>query len=44
VGPLAAAAMRKLVAKQLIMRDTLVRRGESGDWVAAWNVKGLIPD
>jgi hypothetical protein len=44
VGPLAAAAMRKLVAKQLIMRDTLVRRGESGDWVAAWNVKGLIPE
>jgi len=41
-GPVSAAEMRKAAADGNVNAKTVVRRGESGPWVAASRVKGLL--
>lgn len=41
-GPVSPAEMRRLAAEGVITRDTLVRKGEDGEWVLADRVRGLF--
>jgi len=41
-GPLSPAELKAKADKGLVTRDTLVRKGIHGEWVAAWRVKGLF--
>ena len=43
VGPESANELRSEVAKGVVTRETLVRKGDQGEWVPAWHLKGLFP-
>jgi len=42
IGPLHSAQLKQQADSGLLKSDSLVRKGESGNWVAAKQVKGLI--
>jgi len=42
IGPVSAMELKERAASGQIEQGTLVRKGESGDWVAAGRVKGLF--
>lgn len=44
VGPVSSRMLRELAQAGDITRDTLVRKGNEGDWVRAERVKGLFAD
>ncbi|MEQ8791375.1 MAG: DUF4339 domain-containing protein [Pirellulaceae bacterium] len=44
VGPLKTVELRQIAAEGGVEPQTLVRRGEEGDWVPAGKVAGLIPN
>jgi len=43
-GPHTAAKLKEGAASGRLDRDTLVRRGETGEWVRAARIRGLFPD
>lgn len=42
LGPFSAAKLRQLTQERKIKRDTLVKKGEDGEWVRASDVNGLF--
>lgn len=43
VGPLSSEQLKHLASTKQITSETKVRLGDTGDWIAASNVKGLFP-
>jgi DNA-directed RNA polymerase subunit RPC12/RpoP len=43
VGPVRSSEFKKAAAAGIVAPETLIRKGASGDWVTATDVKGLFP-
>jgi hypothetical protein len=43
IGPMSSAQLKQLVSTSKIRRQTRVRLGDDGEWVAASSVQGLFP-
>jgi len=41
-GPVTSGQIKSLADTGIVKHETLVRKGESGNWVEAWHVKGLL--
>ena len=44
VGPISPKELHRRIKEDVVTRDTLVRKGDDGEWMLADHVKGLFDE